>query len=251
MNKHLKQLAAASALALIGTNAAQASIITPGTAGGSEAVATFVNGNGDSISLDLGKQMAAIADGDNFALSASINSFITAAGGASAVTFGIIAGEVGPRTYPTSAASETFDQDVQLANSAKGLWSSVVNGLVGDLNLGDATPTTVNNAYGPFLAGSGSPNYLDGLYDNWQSGDFAFSNLVTGDATGYLFKVVFSSANLGFAPIESLGLKFNLGANGIAVANATVVPAPAAVWLLGTALVPLARRAWLKSRASA
>jgi hypothetical protein len=35
------------------------------------------------------------------------------------------------------------------------------------------------------------------------------------------------------------------------VANATVVPAPAAVWLLGTALVPLARRAWLKSRASA
>ena len=143
MNKHLKQLAAASALALIGTSAAQASIITPGTLGGSEAVATFVNGNGDSISLDLGKQLAAIAAGDTFALSSSINSFIAAAGGASAVTFGIIAGEVGPRTYLTSAASETFDQDVQLANSAKGLWSSVVNGLVGDLNLGDATPTTV------------------------------------------------------------------------------------------------------------
>lgn len=251
MKNHLKQLAALTALALAGTGSAQASIITGATAGGSEAVATFVNANGDSISLDLGKQLAAIVAGDSFALTSSINSFITAAGGASNVTFGIIAGEVSTRTYLTSSASETFDQDVQLANSAKGLWSSTLNGLVGDLNLGDATPTATNNGYGPFLAGSGSPNLLDGVYDTWQSGDFAFSNLVAGNATGFLYKVVFSSANIGFAPIESLGLKFDLGANGISVASTTVVPAPAAAWLLGTALVPLARRAWRKSRTAA
>ncbi|MEO7386787.1 MAG: hypothetical protein ABIX37_07630 [Gammaproteobacteria bacterium] len=252
MNKQLTQLASAlSMLLVIGTGSAQASIITGATAGGSEAVATFVNGNGDSISLDLGKQLAAIAAGDSYTLTTSINNFISAAGGAANVTFGIIAGEVSVRNYLTSAASATFDEDVQLANSAKGLWLSTLNGLVGDLNLGDATPTSTNASYGPYLAGAGSPNFLDGLYDSWQSGDFAFSNLVAGNATGYLYNVVFSSANLGFAPITNLGLKFDLGASAISVASTTVVPAPAAAWLLGTALVPLARRAWRRSRASA
>jgi hypothetical protein len=246
-----KQLAAVSALALLGTGAAQASVTGPGVAGGSEAVASFVNGNGDSISLDLGTQLGSIAAGSSFALPTAVSNFITAAGGAANVTFGIIAGEVSTRTYLTSAASATFNDDVQLANSAKGLWSSSVNGLVQNVNVGDATPTTTNLSYGPFLAGSGSPNYLDGLHENWQSGDFAFSNLVAGNATGYLYKVIFSSANLGFAPISSLGLKFDLGATAISVASTTVVPAPAAVWLLGTALVPLARRAYKKSRASA
>lgn len=254
MKNQLKQLAALSALALIGSGAAQAAIIAPSVPGGSEAVATFVNGNGDSISLDLGKQLSALAAGDSFALTSSINSFISAAGGAASVTFGIIAGEASIRSYLTSATSATFNEDVQLANSAKGLWLSVVNGVVGDLNASNEADTnTANNiSYGPFLAGSGSPNYLDGVYDTWQSGDFAFSNLVAGNSTGYLYNVVFSSANLGFAPITPLGLKFDLGANGISIADATaVVPAPAAVWLLGTALVPLARRAWLKSRTNA
>jgi hypothetical protein len=240
MKNHIKQLAAVSALALLGTGAAQASIIGPGAVGGSEAIATFVNANGDSISLDLGKQLADIAD-VNVILTTSITNFITAAGGAANVSFGILAGEIAPRTYLTSAASETFNEDVQLANSAKGLWSSSVDGLVQNLNLGDATPTTDNLAYGPFLAGTGSPNYIGGGHDNWQSGDFAFSNLVAGNASAYLYQVVFSSANLGFAPITSLGLKFDLGASSLVV---TAVPAPAAVWLLGTALVPLAGRAY-------
>jgi len=251
MKRAIKQMAVLSAFALIGTGAAQASVIGAGTAGGSEAIATFVNATGDSISLDLGTQLGSIGAGNSFALTTSISNFITAAGGAANVTFGIIAGEVGTRTYLTSAASAAFDSDVQLANSAKGLWSSSINGLVQNLNLGDATPTSTNLAYGPFLAGSGSPNYLDGLHDNWQSGDFAFSNLVAGNASGYLYKVIFSSANLGFAPITNLGLKFDLGASAISVASTTVVPAPAAVWLLGTALVPVARRAYKKSRAKA
>jgi len=246
MNNRLKQLVFATALALVGAGATQASVIGPSTAGGSEAVATFVNATGDSVSLDLGKQLGGIVAGDSFTLSATVTSFISAAGGAANVTFGIIAGELTPRIYLTSAASETFDQDVQLANSAKGLWSSSVNGLVQNLNQGDATPTSSNLSYGPFPAGSGSPNYIDGLHDNWQSGDFQFSNLVAGDSTAYLYKVTFSSANLGFAPIESLGLPVNLGATAL-----TVVPAPPAVWLLGTALVPLVRRAIRKSRATA
>ncbi len=251
MNNCITRLAALSAVALMGTGAAQASIVTSGTAGGSEAVATFVNGNGDSISLDLGKQLSALAAGQTFALTSAISTFIATAGGAANVTFGIIAGETSVRTYLTSAASETFNDDVQLANSAKGLWSSTINGVVGDLNIGDATPTSTNLSYGPFLAGTGSPNLLDGVYDSWQSGDFQFSSLVAGNATGYLYKVVFSSANLGFAPITNLGLKFDLGANGISVASTTVVPAPGAAWLLGTAIVPLARRAWKKTRTSA
>jgi hypothetical protein len=251
MKKHYKQLAAVSTLALLGAGASQASVIGAGVAGGSEAIATFVNTNGDSISLDLGTQLGSIAAGNNFSLTSAVNTFISAAGGAANITFGIIAGEVSTRTYLTSAASATFDTDVQLANSAKGLWSSSINGLVQNATLGDATPASTNLSYGPFLTGTGSPNYLDGLHDNWQSGDFAFSNLVAGNATGYLYKVIFSSANLGFAPITNLGLKFDLGASAISVASTTVVPAPAAAWLLGTALVPLARRAYKKSRVSA
>jgi hypothetical protein len=106
-------------------------------------------------------------------------------------------------------------------------------------------------SYGPFAAGSGTSNYLDGGYDTWQSGDFQFSNLVAGNASAFLFKVVFGTANIGLITPESLGLKVDLGASSLSVASTTVVPAPAAVWLLGTALVPLARRAWLKSRNAA
>ena len=43
----------------------------------------------------------------------AINRVREAAGGAANVTFGIIAGEISTRTYLTSGASETFDQDVQ------------------------------------------------------------------------------------------------------------------------------------------
>ncbi|MBL8200200.1 MAG: hypothetical protein JNK40_04435 [Chromatiales bacterium] len=251
MNKQLKKLAALSTLALIGTGAAQASVITPGTPGGSEVVATFVNGNGDSISLDLGKQLAGIVAGDSFALTSSITSFIAAAGGAANVSFALIAGEPGARTYLTSAGSETFNEEVQPGNNAKGLWSSTVTGLVTNLNQDDATATSANLAYGPYPSGSGTSNYLDGGYDTWQSGDFQFSNLAPGNASTYLFKVVFGLANIGLITPESLGLKVDISGSSLAVSSTTVVPAPAAVWLLGTALVPLARRAWLKSRTAA
>ena len=74
------------------------------------------------------------------------------------------------------------------------------------------------------------------------------SNLTAGNTPLYMYNVVFSSAAIGFAPITALDLTVTLGGSAIAVASPTEVPAPAAVWLLGTALAPLARRAWRKSR---
>ncbi len=255
MNTHFKHLAAASALAMLGMTGAQASILSGTAAGGSEALATFVNANGDSISQDLGEQAAGINLGDAYTLGTSVLNFINAAGGAANVTFGIIFGETTARSYTTSSASATFADDVQVAESAKSLWASSLNGLIQNLNQGDATPPSTNLAYGPFTAGSGSPNYLDGLHDNWQSGDFQFSNLAPGTDTLYLYSVQFTAASIGlrnFTPFkDGLAAKLDLANNQLQIAGAQVVPAPAAVWLLGTALVPLARRAWLKSRTSA
>ena len=108
---------------------------------------------------------------------------------------GIMAGNTITRTYLTASASPTFADDVQVANSAKSLWGSSLNGLVQNLNDGDATPAATNNTYGTFLAGLGSPNYIDGGHDNWQSGDFQFSNLSLGTDPLLLYTVTFASSS--------------------------------------------------------
>jgi hypothetical protein len=242
-----KKLVTMSTLALIGVTGAQASVITANTAGGSEAIATFVNAVGDSISMDIGEQMAGIEAGDSYALNANVLSFISAAGGATNVTFGIIAGENGiARTYLTSSANPTFADDVQVANSAKSLWASSVNLLVLNLNQGDATPTTSNLSYGPFATGSGSPNYIDGGHDNWASGDFQFSNLGSALDPLLLYTTNFTSANLGLRNFtafkDGLFATLNLDTNQLTIGP--VVPVPAAVWLFGSALglLGIARR---------
>lgn len=230
-----KKIAVASALALLGAAGAQASIISGGAAGGSEAVATFVNTNGDSISLDLGEQLAAINAGDSYSLGAAVLSFISAAGGAANVTYGIIAGSSSARNYLTSSASATFADDVQVANSAKSLWASSLNGFIQNLNQGDATPAATNLSYGPFLTGSGSPNYLDGLHDNWQSGDFAFSNLGNALDPLLLYTTTFSTSNIGLVNFSGfkggLSAALDFGSNQL-----QIVPVPAAAWLFGSAL---------------
>ncbi len=239
MRSLTKQLAAMSTLALLGVSGAQASIISGTAVGGSEAVATFVNVAGDSISLDLGEQVAAINAGDNYLLSAAVLNFISAAGGAANITYGIIAGATTTRNYLTSSASATFADDQQVANSAKSLWGSSLNGFIQNLNQGDATPTATNLTYGPFLAGSGSPNYVDGGHDNWQSGDFAFSNLGSALDTLYLYSTTFSVSNIGLVPFtafkDGLFATLNLTSNQLQIGPA-VVPVPAAVWLFGSAL---------------
>jgi hypothetical protein len=217
---------------------AQASIISGTAAGGSEAVLTFVNAAGDSISQDLGEQVAAINAGDNYSLSAAVLAFISTAGGAANVTYGIIAGNSTTRSYLTSSASATFADDVQVANSAKSLWASSLNGLIQNLNQGDATPTATNLTYGSFLTGSGSPNYLDGGHDNWQSGDFAFSNLGSGADPLLLYTTTFSTSNIGLVSFttfkDGLFATLNLTSNQLQIGP--VVPVPAAVWLFGSAM---------------
>jgi hypothetical protein len=235
-----KKVAAISALAMLGVTGAQASILAGNAIGGSESILSVVNAAGDSISQDLGEQVGAINAGDNYSLSASVLSFISAAGGAANVTFGIIAGNTTTRNYLTSSGNATFVDDVQIGNAAKSNWGGSLNGLIINLNTGDATPTATNLAYGPFAAGSGGSNYLDGLYDSWTSGDFALSNLTAGDTTLYLYNVAFAVSNLGFANISQLGgglfANLNLGTSQLQIGPQAVVPVPAAVWLFGSAL---------------
>ncbi len=156
MNKQIKQLAALSALALLGATSARASVIAGNAAGGSEAVLSLVNTVGDSISQDLGLKMAGINASSDIALSAGVLSFISDAGGAANVTFGVIAGNTTARTYLHSSANATFlgdpDQSIEpvvVGNGSKGLWSSTIDGLVVGLNFGDATPISTNLTYGP------------------------------------------------------------------------------------------------------
>ncbi len=255
MNKHFKGLAALSTLAMLGVTGAEASIIAANAAGGSEAVLSFVNVAGDSISQDLGEQVATINGGDNYSLSAGVLSFISAAGGIANVTYGIVAGNTTSRNYLTSSGNATFLDDITIANGVKSNWAGSINGLVVNLNNGDATPTSTNLTYGPFAAGSGTSNYLDGGYNNWASGDFALDNLAAGNTTLYLYNVAFAVANLGSATITGfnggLFANLNLSTSQLQIGPTAVVPAPAAVWLLGTALIPLARRAYKKSRTTA
>ncbi len=94
---------------------------------------------------------------------------------------------------------------------------------------------------------------MNAVYDTWQSGDFQFSNLAGGLATLYLYTTTFAIANTGTVPFTAfnggLSMKLDLNSNQLLTNEATpAVPAPAAVWLLGTALVPMARRAYRKSR---
>lgn len=254
MTLALRRLAMASALALAATSA-DAAII--GASLGTEAIISFANANGDTISFDSGD--TSLAEGDSFALPAAVITFINNAGGAANVTFGIIRGNTTTRSYVTSSASAVFadgpdNGGVQIANAVRNLWSGQLTQFVQDLNnAAPASPTSQNDTYGPFLTGTGSPNYLDGLFDNWGSGDFALSSLGAGSDPLYLYGVQFGTGNLGFASLTPLGgvpllATLNLAQGRIDVA---AVPAPAAVWLLGTALLPIARRALRKQAASA
>jgi hypothetical protein len=231
-----KNLAVVSAIAMLGVSGAQASIIAGNAAGGSEAILSVVNATGDSISQDLGRQISGLT-GTSYNLGSSVLSFISAAGGLSNVTYGIIAGNTVTRQYLTTSAAADFADNVQVAESAKSLWAGSLNLLVQNLNQGDATPTSANLAYGPFLAGSGSPNYLDGLHDNWTSGDFQFSNLAPGTDLLYLYSVQFTASNLGlrsFTPVVDGIASLNLTSGQLVIG--TVVPLPAAVWLFGSAI---------------
>src|SRR5690606_4204084 len=180
MNIYVKRLAVLSTLVMLGAGGAQAAIIDGTHPDGSEVIVSFVNPNGDSISLDLGVQVGGFVGGSSYTLPSSVLAFIDAAGGAANITYGIVAGQTTWREYLTSSALDTFAEDRLLAMSVRTLWHASLTALISGLNGENVEPTSENLAYGPYPLGFGSPNYLDGLHDNWLSGDVQFSNMAPG-----------------------------------------------------------------------
>lgn len=243
MNKTSTRIAV-SALGILAMSGAQASIITAGASGGSEAVLTLTNSSNATITQDLGEQIAQIASGDSYTLSSAVQSFITAAGGLANVTYAIIAGSTTARTYLTTTADSSL-KSVDIANSERNVWAGTLNGLLPTLNSGDASATSVNNTYGPFASGAAG-NYLDGGYDLW-NGNYVV-NTGAGDTDLILYKVVFGTNNLQNATIAHLfgdnpenaddyGNSYaRLGLTSLQIGPANVVPVPAAVWLFGSSI---------------
>jgi hypothetical protein len=250
MRKSLGQFIAAATLALAGPSV-QAAIIP--VASGTEAIITFVNANNDSIAFDTGD--LDLQAGDFYALPTAVVNFIGAAGGAGGVNFGLIRGNSTTRNYVTTSVSDVFET-VEVANSFRNPFASAVGQYAQDLNASvPSTPNSANDVYGPFLTGTGSPNYIDAGYDTWQTGNFEFSNLGLGTQDLFLYAIQFAlgASQLGFATVTELGganpllARLNLAQGRVEIATAgEVVPAPAALWLLGTALFPVARRAFRK-----
>jgi hypothetical protein len=237
MKKLATQLAAASALALLGTGA-QAAII--GASLGSETIATFVNAAGDSVSFDTGDKNPQI--GDMYVLPTNVLDFISAAGGLANVQFGLIAGNTVSRSYLTTSSIDLTES--QLGNSFRNGYASALNQFIQDLNSSvPVSPAAQNDSYGPFVTGSGSPNYLDAGYDTWQTGSFEWSNLGAADSPLTLFNIQFASGSsfLGFA---NIGARPGAAIVDLAGGKINIVPVPAAVWLFasGLGLLGVARR---------
>lgn len=230
----ISKVAALSVLSIAGIATANASVITGNTAGGSEVLLSIVNNtNNDSISIDLGVQRAGLALGSTFGLNQAAQDFIANAGGLAGVSYGLISGNTTGTTltFLTSSIGDLTTKAV--ANATKSTWSNSLTQLIGNLNAGDATPTSVNLTYGPFDDAIGSPNYITGGHALWQTGDNQLSNLALGTQQQNLYTYSltgFSGTRTAvgvLGPIELTGSSFS------------VVPVPAAVWLMGSALLSL------------
>lgn len=246
MEKYVKQLAAVTALAMLGTTA-EASIL--GATGGSEVIVSFVNPlDGSSISFDAG--VTSLTAGQSIALPAAVLTFIDGAGGLSGVQYGMISANTTTRRYQTSSSLADFAELAEIGNSQRlAAFQPAINQLIQNLNdqVVPATGTAVNDVYGPFLPGEGV-NYLDGGYDTWRTGLFNLSNLGTASDPLYLYAVQFASGSsqLGFATVTALqsgGVPLLARISNGAI-DVSVVPVPAAAWLFASSLglLGLARR---------
>jgi hypothetical protein len=271
MKSSMKNLAALAALAAC-AGTAEASVLGITTAGGSESVLSIVNtADNSSISQDLGDKIGQLAIGDMFSLSNSVISFINNAGGLGSIRFSIVAGSASGGTS-TATYLHTSDNATlsSIANSVRGTWFSTLTAYLtgasglNSSNSGD-TNGAVNGTYGPFAAGTTNRNYLAGtgtdfMADWGQAGTCAGNdntcNLVNGSLSARLFQINFGTAPTGFANIQKF---LDTGANGGALARldlgqgtlfieAAIVPVPAAVWLMGSALGLLG---WARRRAAA
>lgn len=255
---NLGRFAAIAAFASAIVPSAQASILSASGSGGSEIILTVVNATTSaSVSQDLGDQRAGLAGGDSFALSQPVLDLISGAGGLAGVTFAVIGGGApngtGAGSYIHSSAANNF-QTTTIANSTKGTWLSNLGNLVSNLNgsnPGD-TDSSVNAAYGPFASG-GSPNYTGGNHNRWGTAASNLNNLGAGNADLFVYTVNFGSGFTGNAAVAELvagGAKAILNvAQGQLQIQA--VPAPAAVWLLGSGVALLVARRRLSQRGQA
>jgi len=266
MRNLMKQLTLGTALALVGVQAAQASVIIAQSTTGSEVLLSVVNKNTNaSVLQDLGVLRDDLTPGDSFTLDAIITDFITAAGGLANVTFAVTGGGALNSTaagrYLHSSGNNALDTGATTdgpANSIRGAFLSNRQALVTGLNntnLGD-TDTNNNFAYGPFTAGV--PNYTANNTFRWgiASGAAAttFNTLGEGLNEIFLYAIQFGSTSTGNGNVIGLNLKALLRFNDPEVGSrleVTAVPLPASIWLLGTAVAGVIGRRHLKKKALA
>ncbi len=241
-----KKLALAAALTLMGINGAQASLVNALTATGHEAILSVVNKiTNASVMQDLGEFRGDVLPGDTYALDALVSQFISDAGGLSNITFAVTAGGAtggtAAGTYLHSSANALLDSGTSSdgpQNSTRGNVLTNRQTLITGLNNSNPleTNTAVNGAYGPFTGGA--PNYLANNAYRWgySSGANSTTYSTLGDATSdlFLYTIAFLGSNSGNSNVISLGSKATL--NGSQLVISSVVPVPAAVWLMGSAL---------------
>jgi hypothetical protein len=141
-------------------------------------------------------------------LNATLATFISGSGGLSGVVFSVTAADTTNRTYLTTLAGSTAPTiKNQVIN---GTWNSAItNSSVGALNNGDATPTSANNAYGPFLATDLTNPTLSG-FNLWGS---ATDNTGPGNTDLFLFKYVAGTAPTGNAAVTAVPAQARLTAS--------------------------------------
>jgi hypothetical protein len=197
-----------------------------------------------------------------------ITDFITAAGGLANVTFAVTGGGALNSTaagrYLHSSANADLDTGLTTdgpANSIRGSFLSNRQALVTGLNNTnlDDTDTANNFAYGPFTGGV--PNYTANNTFRWgiASGAGAVTFNTLGDALNdlFLYTIQFGSTSTGNGNLIALESKAKLQLDDpqfgsrLVIEPTTVIPLPASVWLLGTAVAGLVGRRHLQKQKKA
>lgn len=229
-------IAALTAFATLGLTQVHAAIVTTDQVGGSEVLLNLVNTtNSASYTLDLGVTFGGLSSGSIFNLDTGAQAFISGAGIGN-IEFGLIAAATSTRQYLTTSPNPDF-LTTNIGNAVRGTWTNSINELIANLNAGDATGVAVNNGYGPFPTGP-SPNYVGGGHDLWQG---SVDNTGAASSPLNLYLVTFGTSTLGSAAKTLFAATpATLTATQLLIGEA-VIPAPPAVWLMGTALLGAVR----------
>jgi len=230
-SRQISTSAVAAAIALLGTGAAQASILAPTAAGGSEAVLWVIrNSDSSAVAQDLGLQISQINNATPAVnLDSLVSAFISGAGGLSGVTYSVTAAAVTGTTGTYLTSLQDSSPPTIKNGVINGTWkSAITNSSVGALNNGDATPTSANNAYGAFSATDLTNPTLSG-FTLWGS---ATDNTGPGNGPLHLFAYVTGTAFTANAFVDTTAdLRVSLTPDQL-----VFVPAPATLWLFGSAL---------------